>query len=843
MSSGEKAKSPATFEERNPFDISRRSHTEVAGEIAKRMAAWKQARGRSYAAPASAPSHAEKRPQVSAPVQPAHTPKQVERPVAQGSAPGPQARKADAALQQRAPVNSANGTGRARVPYFATFSLERAMPPAPSPRKPDAAAQAPVDSAQSSQATAMPTALDQEITPAVEVLRVEAPAGEGVTEIGTLPAGATAEVEAQRLDAEAAAWPPAEMLLADGDADMIEPPAAEASAPPPDLADSHSVAETDQPDPAQEIDDVRADAPAATETEAAAPAVAADEIEDRRAMARNMRARWIAAHDLDSPHLEESSPAKHSAPATPEPEAREEVSAAIEAIASKAPGIESAAPSTDDEASGQKEPTFDASTERSDTTDPKNTAPVARPSDDAPKKKTDLDAPIERSDSVAEPVAADQPEAPAAMPSAALDASPGRKEPTFGAPMARSDSTARNDAAPAAARVPDEGPTTAAIPIELSGRREPTFDEPAASKRKPKEAPLAAAAGLLKGESGIKLRAIETRIEARRIESLRTDPQAPVGQPIIPHLERDEWDVPSPISVDRRAERHGWAIGLGAILLIVGITAPAAIWQHDRQGSPAIQDQIALDPALLPPQQKEAQQGAGGSTPAATPNMASAVPAAPATAPHSEPAAPQPQATSAPQLTDSRADAPPTPVAKPEADQAAQAQQQQPEQATLGAMQDGGQLDKVPVSAPRMTPKPEAKPQAAPVHLASRAPMPLATASGQAAASPMVAKPFVPEPGSDHFLRAPTTAAATVPIDGGSGAHGASVVVKPTLMAQLKPKPAGAKPVKGAPQIYSPKPAPSDQSLDQMFQTLVDTLSEGKPANPATKPLPPSNRK
>jgi hypothetical protein len=119
--------------------------------------------------------------------------------------------------------------------------------------------------------------------------------------------------------------------------------------------------------------------------------------------------------------------------------------------------------------------------------------------------------------------------------------------------------------------------------------------------------------------------------------------------------------------------------------------------------------------------------------------------------------------------------------------------------------------------------------------------MPFATASGQPSGSEMVAKPFVPESGSDHFLRAPTTGVATVPIDDGSGAHGASVVVRPTLMAQLKPKPAGAKPFKGASQISSPKPA--DQSLDQMFQTLVDTLSEGKPVNSATKPLPPSNRK
>jgi hypothetical protein len=56
MSSGEKAKPPATFEERNPFDISRRSGPEVAAEIAKRMAAWKQARARTSPAPTTSQS-------------------------------------------------------------------------------------------------------------------------------------------------------------------------------------------------------------------------------------------------------------------------------------------------------------------------------------------------------------------------------------------------------------------------------------------------------------------------------------------------------------------------------------------------------------------------------------------------------------------------------------------------------------------------------------------------------------------------------------------------------------------------------------------------------------------
>jgi hypothetical protein len=220
MSSGEEAKSPATFEERNPFDVSRRSHTEVAGEIAKRMAAWKQARARSYAVPATPPAGAEKRPQVSAPVQPAHAPNQAERPAAQPVSES-QARPAETATRQQ-PASS-NASGRARVPYFATFSLQRAMPPAPSPRKPDASAQKPISSAQPSQAAAMPTATDHEI----------APPDEGVTEIGATTDVTAVDVEAKRLDAEAAAWPPAQIILADSGIGTGQTAAAEATAPAP----------------------------------------------------------------------------------------------------------------------------------------------------------------------------------------------------------------------------------------------------------------------------------------------------------------------------------------------------------------------------------------------------------------------------------------------------------------------------------------------------------------------------------------------------------------------------------------------------------------------------------
>src|SRR5688500_2146984 len=125
MSSGEKAKPPATFEERNPFDISRNSGPEVAAEIAKRMAAWKQARARTTPAsttnrsstiPSAAISSSDEKlpPPIAAPVQPARMPK-----AARGSA--------------QTSTESA-GKGAPRVPYFAVSATRRAMPPAPSPK-------------------------------------------------------------------------------------------------------------------------------------------------------------------------------------------------------------------------------------------------------------------------------------------------------------------------------------------------------------------------------------------------------------------------------------------------------------------------------------------------------------------------------------------------------------------------------------------------------------------------------------------------------------------------------------------------------------------------------------
>ena len=113
--------------------------------------------------------------------------------------------------------------------------------------------------------------------------------------------------------------------------------------------------------------------------------------------------------------------------------------------------------------------------------------------------------------------------------------------------------------------------------------------------------------------------------------------------------------------------------------------------------------------------------------------------------------------------------------------------------------------------------------------------------------TPMVARPFEPEQGNGPFLRVPTTGAATVPV-AGAPVQSAAVGVKPNLMGQLKPKAAAvasaSKPSASKPRTVQRQPKPFfQQSPDQMFETLIETLSEGRPVNPNTKPAAPSNRR
>jgi len=142
MSSDERAKPPATYEERNPFDISRRSENEVAAEIARRMAAWKQARARSHATPTTVPGPEATLPPISAPVQPARLPKFGEHAAHAQPAAAPQpatAPRPDQVDTSAVPVGreDAKPAGAAeRAPLFAAF--RRAMPPAPGLDRPSA---------------------------------------------------------------------------------------------------------------------------------------------------------------------------------------------------------------------------------------------------------------------------------------------------------------------------------------------------------------------------------------------------------------------------------------------------------------------------------------------------------------------------------------------------------------------------------------------------------------------------------------------------------------------------------------------------------------------------------
>jgi acyl-coenzyme A thioesterase PaaI-like protein len=321
------------------------------------------------------------------------------------------------------------------------------------------------------------------------------------------------------------------------------------------------------------------------------------------------------------------------------------------------------------------------------------------------------------------------------------------------------------------------------------------------------------------------------------------------------------WDVPPP-EVAARARRQGsgtgWAIGLGTLLLIAGITAPAALWQEPRQ-NPNDQDQVATltPPAVAPqpetqgtpslPQQADRQ---------AAPQQATREPPAPSVQ------APSIATSSAPQPSDSAA----SPAAgAPAPDEAS----------SLSAIDNTGELNPAPVTAPRApnipaTVAPNRTPSQAPSQalgqtLASR-PKTDSDLSAEQAPDPMVPHPFVPEaapratpfrpeqatgqPLGAAFGAAAGAAAvadsvsvpvASAPVQGGP----ATISLKPSLSGQLKPTQtadvATARPVR---QGVTRKPRPFyPQSLDQMFQNLVDTLSEGKPMNPSTKPLPPGNRR
>jgi hypothetical protein len=824
MNSGEKAKPPATFEERNPFDISRRSGPEVAAEIAKRMAAWKQARARTTrpsTAPVVSSSGETKLPPIAVPVQPARMPK--------STTPAPQ--QAAAARDGKRPAAS--------VPYFASSAARRAMPPAPSLKQSATEPPLPPKIAEHAEEPVVAAAAPQQDSPRLDLTdtgvaaQSETPTAAASIEAAPAKMDATpadvqpdlvepAPVEtpepvagepddAERRRAEARAIKARWIAARDLDA-LIEAPAAGASA-----TEARNAGEADDrsalpPAPAPDRDV----APPVEETEEVPGNSSQDEAPAPAAMSGP-----AATVEEDAPKVAAATPAPVEAPQEVEPVIdlpMADVSAAGRDDAPDPLPLDLAAL---DEMAGRKEPTFDVPLARAMPDD------TSRPLESAAAREDLADQ--SQAPSTFEAGAAPQRDTSGDDPSiAALDDVAGRREPTFDTPVQRAQTTAPTQAPAAgepkrAPAVASEAPRIEIAALdEAAGRKEPTLDEPA---RPAKPAAAQAAA------PRITLRPIETRIEARRVETLRADPQLAARRPIFPRIEPEDWPVPPAVAAQNGRARRGagWAIGLGSVLLIAGITAPAAIWQQGRQAqdeaalvTPLPQQQQAAAPAVVAPAPTtlppatlpEAPEPAAGPTVAAqepaTPAPASQAPASQAPA---EPKAESPQAS------------------KPAAEQSVAEQiLAKPKPATtLSAIGDGEAVNDAPVVAP---PSPT-------VSLASK---PVSTGT----TSPMVARPFIPEKGNGHFLRAPTTGATSVPV-AGAPVQAAGVGVKPSLMVKLKPKAAAtasSSRVISKPKPVARKPKPFfQQSPDQMFETLVKTLSQGKPVNPNTKPEPPTTRR
>jgi hypothetical protein len=180
----------------------------------------------------------------------------------------------------------------------------------------------------------------------------------------------------------------------------------------------------------------------------------------------------------------------------------------------------------------------------------------------------------------------------------------------------------------------------------------------------------------------------------------------------------------------------------------------------------------------------------------------------------------------------------------------------------LSAIKNKSELNPAPVVAP---PSPKIAATVAPSRVpASRSATEATAPAEQQIADPMVPHPFVPEAapkptpfrpdqtadqqGAAFGAAAGAAAVAdigmpqqSVPVTGGP----ATIALKPSLSGQLKPAGTASSAMPApARQTVARKPRPYyPQSLDQMFENLIDTLSAGQPVNPASKPLPPSNRR
>lgn len=757
MSSGETAKPPATFEERNPFDISKRSGKDVAAEIAQRLAAWKQARGRSYATQSATVPSAEGKP-IGAPVQPARLPKSGEH-VRAHPAQEPQSRAIPANARSADPLGAVGGGGATAqtaparqapaksaphpLPPALVAAVQRAMPPAPSPKRP------------------------------------------------AVPPEST--IAAPGLDVPSAEPPPIEETVAIDETAAIEP----SDAQPPRIDTAEPIAAADIEAPIAE----------AREIEIAPPA--------RAAPVNGMVERPDRAVERFEPR---ESDEHRDLSETPAGEADPPASAVVDAAHAAAP------------------------TDTRDI-DALGTAAGA-PGPSTPARTTDMGAPSTGPRTAALPLAAEP--VPAAQ----------AREPAGGAPLAV-------EAADVESRTTDPRATDASAmreaafmppapveprSIDLRAIRMLDIEAPAPILRRraivaPSAPAIAAddieAHRIETGEIGggeVTPGTEEPRLEAPESEILAPEARRiDVRRPIFPHIAPAEWEV-RPSIADARVTRPprsgtGWAIGLGSLLLIAGVTAPAAIWQHGRTVAPPSLDQaVALNPMPMPAPQPTPRnaQPANATQTASQPASPQPAAAQPAVRP---PAAPQPAAP-----TD-HAQNQPAPQSQPTANaNTADTPQSAPQQqASLGAVANGGEVADAPISVP---PPPEAIPPELAPAAASDAP----AAPPATDATPLY--PPTPRPFQPEFTATPFHPTA---MDGM-----ASVTTKPTVAGRLKPAQSASIAVpnaaSSAPRRLVAKPAKPvtmkrQPTLDQMFDDLIQSLSGGQPVNPANKPAPPSERR
>jgi hypothetical protein len=767
MSSGERAKPPATFEERNPFDISKRSGTEVAAEIAKRLAAWKQARGRSYATQSSTVPAAEGKP-IGAPVQPARLPKFGEharahpanepqshaipanaKSVNPSSAVGP----TSTAPTHAAPAKPAPAKPAERPLPLAVFAaVQRAMPPAPSLKRPAASPE--------------PT--------------IEAPAFEAA-EIAALQ-------NASQLEMPAAELPQIEETIA------VEPPSAQPS----------------QIDVAERIASDYIDAPVEETREIEiAPPVSAEPVNEMVAasdgVAERFERRELDAHRdvAETPASDADLPAIAAVDATQADAQTDPIAAA--ALESGIDSARQTEPPTTEPRDIEAPWIPPSATELPETDEP---APVAQESEPA------RGAPLAAEAADIEPQSTDPRDIDALAMREAAFMPPAPVEPRrFDLRAIRMLDT---EAPPVLRRPEIVAPSAPAVEADdIEAHRIGTGEIEAGE------------IGTGDGAPGIEV----PRLEAPQSEIPASEaPRIIVRRPIFPHIEPAEWEV-RPSSASARARRHarggtGWAIGLGSLLLIAGVTAPAAIWQQGRTLAPPSLDQaVALNPAPTPaPQTAQPAVTAEPANPQpvapqpAAPQPAAAQPASPPIDQAQNPPAPQPTATA------STADAPqPAP------------QQQTSQQASLGTVANGGEVADAPISVPP-------PPAAIQPELAPPAPSDASAVLPETGVTPLyppAPRPFQPQFAATPFH--PTT------MDGI-----ASVATKPTVTGRLKPTQSASIAVPNAapsaPQRLVAKPVKPvtkkrQPPLDQMFNDLIQSLSGGQPVNPANKPASPSQRR